>query len=262
MNEFESTAITAAMEAGKLQRDNYSKHNNIFYKGRINLVTEINIESERIIKNTILKRFPDHSIMAEESEEKVASTQYKWIIDPLDGTTNFAHGYPCFCISIALEKDGDIILGVIFDAVKKELFTAKKGEGAFLNGEKISVSKIDKLTESLLVTGFPYDIRENPDNNLNYFFAMSMAAQAVRRDGAAALDLAYIACGRFDGFWELKLAPWDIAAGILMVEEAGGTITGLKGQPITLLSQEILASNSKIHAEMMEVIEENNRPGK
>ncbi len=256
MDELESIAVSAAMQAGKLQRDNYKKCcKKIQHKGEINIVTEIDLECERIIKDNILQRFPDHAILAEESKETITESKYRWIIDPLDGTTNFAHGYPFFCVSIAVEKEGEIILGVIFDPVKKELFTAKKGMGAFLNGEKIEISGIKKVTDSLLVTGFPYDIREDANNNLQYFSEMIMNAQGVRRDGSAALNLAYTACGRFDGYWELKLFPWDTAAGILLLEESGGKITDFKGNKITLWSKELLASNGKIHNEMIKILE-------
>ncbi|MBI5206160.1 MAG: inositol monophosphatase [Candidatus Firestonebacteria bacterium] len=255
MNKFESVAIQAAMYAGKLQRNTYQKSKKIHYKGEINLVTDIDLKCEKIIKRIILKNFPDHSILAEESDEKKTISIYRWIIDPLDGTTNFAHGYPVFCVSIALEKQGEIILGVIFDPVKNELFLARKGRGAFLNGKKIKVSNIDSVTKSLLVTGFPYDIREdNNNNNLNYFSKMSLSAQAVRRDGSAALDLAYIACGRFDGYWELKLSPWDIASGILLIEEAGGKATDISGGKISLNSRTIVSSNGKIHQEMIDIL--------
>jgi myo-inositol-1(or 4)-monophosphatase len=178
----------------------------------------------------------------------------RWIIDPLDGTTNYAHGYPVFCISIALENEGTIVLGVIYDPMREEMFAAVRGEGAYLNDKKLAVSRTDNISRSLLATGFPYDIRESKENNLDYFNSMAINVQAIRRAGAAALDLAYLAAGRFDGFWELKLKPWDTAAGCLMVEEAGGLVSNVFGEKWSIFSPHVLASNGLIHGQMIEVL--------
>jgi myo-inositol-1(or 4)-monophosphatase len=177
----------------------------------------------------------------------------RWIIDPLDGTTNYAHGYPVFCVSIALENEGVIVLGVIYDPLREDMFVAERGKGAYLNGKKLKVSPTATLSRSLLATGFPYDIRMSKDNNLNYFNLMAVEAQAIRRAGAAALDIAYLACGRFDGFWELKLMPWDMAAGCLMVEESGGVISDMFGGKWDISSPNVLVSNGLIHEQMISV---------
>ena len=181
---------------------------------------------------------------------------FRWIIDPLDGTTNYAHGYPIFCVSIALEVEGEILLGAVYNPMLKELFVAQKGEGASLNGSPIAVSGTTDLAKALLGTGFPYDLRENRNNNMNFFRALAMNAQAVRRAGAAALDLAYVAAGRFDGFWELRPMPWDTAAGWLLVTEAGGVVTDLFGAPYGIHSPHILAGNGAINGQMLRIIAE------
>jgi myo-inositol-1(or 4)-monophosphatase len=178
----------------------------------------------------------------------------RWIIDPLDGTTNYAHGYPVFCVSIALEKEGEVILGVVYDPMREEMFVAERGEGAYLNDKKLAVSPVKDISRSLLATGFPYDIRDSKENNLDYFNAMAINVQAIRRAGAAALDLAYLAAGRFDGFWELKLKPWDTAAGCLLVTEAGGVISDIAGGKWRLQSPSLLASNGLIHEQMIKVL--------
>jgi myo-inositol-1(or 4)-monophosphatase len=239
-----------AREAGALLRERIDDLHTIGYKGEINLVTEADRLSEALIVERIRGSFPDHGILTEESPEIANGSRFRWIVDPLDGTTNYAHGYPVFCVSIALEMEGMIHLGAVFDPMLDELFIAERGAGAFLNGRRLTVSREAKLSRSLLATGFPYDLRENRNNNINYFDVMILNAQAVRRAGSAALDLAYLAAGRFDGFWELKLAPWDMAAGWLLVEEAGGVVTDLHGDPFDLYSPHILASNGLIHSEM------------
>jgi myo-inositol-1(or 4)-monophosphatase len=248
------TALKAVHEAGKILMHGLGRVHEINYKREIDLVTEIDRFSEERIVTMIRKQYPDHEILAEEGGRRKGSSSYRWIIDPLDGTTNYAHGYPCFCISIALEEAGEVIYGVVYDPTREELFITEKGKGAKLNGKPISVSKTEKLTNSLLCTGFPYDIREGRETNLNHFQKFMMKSQAVRRDGAAALDLCYVAAGRFDGYWELKLSPWDVAAGSLMVKEAGGTVTDFEGKHFTLSSPKILASNGGIHREMVEVL--------
>ncbi|MCX7995744.1 MAG: inositol monophosphatase [candidate division WOR-3 bacterium] len=231
-----------------------SGRKHVSYKGAVNLVTRFDKISQKRIVEYLKKQFPDYGILSEEDVNYGTSREIKWLVDPLDGTTNFAHDLPIWAISIGLEVEGEVVLGVVYDPTRKELFSALKGKGAFLNGKKISVSKTKKLGHSLLVTGFPYDIRESKDNNLNYFARFCLEAQAVRRLGSAALDLCYTACGRFDGYWEIKLAPWDQAAGSLILKEAGGMITDFKGRPFNIYGKEVLGSNGYIHTQMMDVL--------
>jgi myo-inositol-1(or 4)-monophosphatase len=246
-------AVNLAHKAGEILREKFDQQHEIQYKGDINLVTEADKMSENLIIGAIRKEYPDHGILTEESPAIKSEASMRWIIDPLDGTTNYAHGYPVFCVSIALEKEGSVILGVIYDPTRDDTFIAVRGEGAYLNNKKLTVSPESKLTRSLLATGFPYDIRESKENNINYFNAMAIQAQAIRRAGAAALDIAYVAAGRFDGFWELKLMPWDMAAGCLIVEEAGGKITDIFGKRWNLTSSNILVSNGLIHEQMSNI---------
>ena len=243
-----------AREAGALLLERLHDRHIVQYKGEINLVTEADRLSEALIVERIRREFPGHDILTEESPETANGSGFRWIIDPLDGTTNYAHGYPVFSVSIALEVKGVIMLGAVYNPMLDELFTAEKGAGAFLNGRRLTVSRTESLSRGLLATGFPYDIREDRNNNINYFKVMALSAQAVRRTGSAALDLAYLAAGRFDGFWELKLMPWDTAAGWLLVEEAGGSVSDLRGDPYHLHSQNMLASNGLIHAEMARIL--------
>jgi myo-inositol-1(or 4)-monophosphatase len=254
MHRYREFIEATAREAGALLRERIDDRHTVQYKGETNLVTEADHLSEGLIVERIRGSFPDHCILAEESPETANGSGFRWIIDPLDGTTNYAHGYPVFCVSIALEAEGKIRLGAVFNPMLDELFTAEKGAGAFLNGRRLKVSRTAELSRSLLATGFPYDIREDRNNNINYFEAMVLNTQAVRRAGSAALDLAYLAAGRFDGFWELKLMPWDVAAGWLLVEEAGGVVTDLHSAPFDLHSPHILASNGLIHAEMSRLL--------
>ncbi|MDO8785200.1 MAG: inositol monophosphatase family protein [Syntrophales bacterium] len=254
MIDYREFTVAVAREAGTVLKKMLNKKHTIAYKGEINIVTEADRISEDLIIGRIYEKFPHHDILAEESRGTDRGSNFRWIIDPLDGTTNYAHGYPVFCVSIALEKEGEICLGVIYNPMLKEMFVAEKGKGAFLNGRKLSVSGATELSKGLLATGFPYDIRESENNNIAYFNAMAVSAQAIRRAGSAALDLAYVAAGRFDGFWELKLMPWDMAAGVLLVGEAGGLATDLWGGDFCLSSPYILASNGKIHREMTEVL--------
>jgi len=254
MKELSDFAQNLAREAGGLLYEKLNSQHQVQYKGTIDLVTEADKMSEDLIITAISRRYPEHGILSEESAEKNERASVRWIVDPLDGTTNYAHGFPFFCVSIALEQDGKMILGVIYDPIRDELFTAERQGGAFCNGRKLGVSSVGDLSRSLLATGFPYDIRVSKDNNLNFFNAMALRAQAVRRPGAAALDLAYLASGRLDGFWELKLKPWDTAAGCLLVEEAGGVITDLEGRPWNIFSPGLLGSNGLIHGQMLEVI--------
>ena len=254
MLNLKSFAVDLARRAGVLLKKKFSQKHKIHYKGKINIVTEADKMSEDLIIESIIRKFPDHGILSEESPAITGAGKMRWIIDPLDGTTNYAHGFPVFCVSIALECDGDIVLGVIYDPMREELFSTIRGKGAYLNGKKLEVSSIKDISRSLLATGFPYDIRDSKENNLDYFNLMAMNVQAIRRAGAAALDLAYLAAGRFDGFWELKLKPWDTAAGCLMVEESGGLVSDLFGKKWNIYSPHVLASNGLIHKKMIKVL--------
>lgn len=222
-----------------------------FKKGHFNLVTNVDQEVEELILKEINSNFPNHSVIAEESGMHKKDFAYVWFIDPIDGTTNFAHGYPCFCISIAFQKKGTIEFGLIKNPVTGELYSAIKDKGAKLNERKITVSKIRKLKDSLLVTGFPYDRKTSKANNLKNFCNLTMRTQGVRRDGAAAMDLCYVACGKLDGFWEIKLNPWDVAAGVLLVKEAGGRVTDFKGNDYDIFNDKIVATNGLIHWELL-----------
>jgi myo-inositol-1(or 4)-monophosphatase len=259
MRDFLAVAGDAARTAGTLLRENVHGKREISYKGDINLVTEMDRLSERTIVKAILASFPDHGILAEEETMIRNDSGYRWVIDPLDGTTNYAHGYPCFSVSVALEYEGEIIAGVVYDPMRDELFSAQKGTGARLNGRAISVSTVDTLIRSLLSTGFPYDRKVCERNNLDYFHNLLMASQEVRRDGSAALDLCYVAAGRFDGFWELKLKPWDVAAGSLIVREAGGHISDFSGTRFSINDDEILATNGRIHKHMLEILKKSSK---
>jgi len=254
MKELSDFSRHLARKAGKLLADRFTRQNPVYYKGTIDLVTEADRMSEEMILSEIGRRYPDHGVLSEESKEKKARAAMRWIVDPLDGTTNYAHGFPFFCVSIALEKDGSVVLGVVYDPLRDDLFEASLAGGSYLNGTKLRVSSVDDLSRGLLATGFPYDIRESPDNNLNFFNVMAKKAQAIRRAGAAALDLAYLAAGRFDGFWELKLKPWDTAAGCLLVTEAGGVLSDMTGAKWNLFSPGLVASNGRIHKQMMAVM--------
>jgi len=249
-------AVAAAKEAGRVQKRYFSHSLQIEYKGEINPVTEVDRACERVILKKLRKAFPDHDILTEETPFEEKGSPWKWIIDPLDGTSNYIHGYPCFCVSIALEIKGKMSLGVVYDPNLRELFHVIKGYGAYLNGKRISVSRSDNLDKSLLGTGFPYDIREDPDFYLSFFRAFMVRSLALRRPGSAVLDLCYVAAGRFDGFWEMKLYPWDMAAGCLLITEAGGRLTDFQGGPHSLHSRETLASNGLIHEQMLEVMKE------
>jgi myo-inositol-1(or 4)-monophosphatase len=256
MEQYLEFAAGLAREAGMLLKHRINEEHVIDYKGEINIVTEADKMSEALLISRIHQKYPQHDILTEESEGLDRGSEFRWIIDPLDGTTNYAHGYPVFCVSIALEKNGAIGLGVIYNPMLDELFFSVSGQGAFLNDKKISVSKTTDMSKSLLATGFPYDIRESENNNINYFNGMARKAQAIRRAGSAALDMAYVAMGRFDGFWELKLMPWDTAAGALLISEAGGVITDLFGSAFHLGAPHVLATNGKIHSKMIQTLTE------
>ena len=243
-----------ARGAGAILRAYYGKRHEVRYKGEINLVTDVDRRSEAYIMERIRSAFPDHGILSEESLEVTSSSPYRWIVDPLDGTTNYAHDYPCFCVSVALERQGELLAGAVYDPMLDESFTAGAGTGAWRNGERIAVSDTQELRRSLLATGFAYDVKHSADNNFALFREFVLTGQAIRRDGSAALDLCYLACGRFDGFWELLLKPWDTAAGHLILLESGGTATRLDGSPYDIHQPEILATNGRIHGQMLEVV--------
>ena len=250
-------AEQAAKEAGNYLMKVLPEKRDIDKKGVVDLVTEADCQAEKLIHEIITQAYPNDRFLAEEGTKSESKSDLIWIVDPLDGTVNYAHRYPVFCVSIALVKNGKPRVACIYNPNLDECFTAIKGNGAFLNNESINVSKNDQLIDSLLATGFPYDIRESDDDNLNNFVQFyKKGAQAVRRAGSAALDLAYTACGRFDGFWEFKLKPWDIAAGILLVQEAGGMVTDFEDGEVDLFKGEILAANIEIHRLMMEVLEQ------
>lgn len=251
-------AIQTARDAGRILAERFGRTLEITNKGELDLVTESDLASERLIIERINTYHPRHAILAEESgasspADQEIRSEWRWIIDPLDGTTNYAHGYPCFCISIGLEHNGRMELGVVYDPMRDELFTAERGQGASLNGRRIKVSPVRSLSAALLCTGFPYDVRERSEF-ARHFANFIMNAQGVRRDGAAALDLAYVACGRFDGFWEEGLKPWDVAAGALMIEEAGGRVSNYTGESLNIHNPPILASNTLLHEQMMRVL--------
>jgi myo-inositol-1(or 4)-monophosphatase len=251
-------AIQTARDAGRILAERFGRTLEITNKSELDLVTESDLASERLIIERIKTYHPRHAILAEESGasapvDQELRSEWRWIIDPLDGTTNYAHGYPCFCVSMGLEHDGTMELGVIYDPMRDELFTAERGQGASLNGRRIEASPVNSLSGALLCTGFPYDVRERSEF-ARHFANFIMNAQGVRRDGAAALDLAYVACGRFDGFWEEGLKPWDVAAGALMVTEAGGRVSNYTGEPLSIFHPPILASNGLLHEQMMHVL--------
>lgn len=252
---YTTVAVEAALKAGEILKKYYRKTFQYYYKEERNPVTQADLESQELIKNIILKNFKNHRVLAEEdwkgNKEKIEEG-FWWVVDPLDGTVNFRKGFPFFCVSIALLKDGEIILGVIYIPILDELFIAEKGQGSFCNDKQISVSKTDKLKESVLATGFSYALAKNPDPHIKLFKELSIMTEAVRRAGSAAIDLAYVALGIFDGFWETDLKPWDTAAGILLVQEAGGKITDYYGNPYKLWSNTIVASNNLIHNQILE----------
>jgi len=250
-------AVDAARAAGRLLRDELSGARRIAYKGSpTNLVTEMDQRAEALILGRLRGAFPDDAILAEEHGAAGGRSGRRWIVDPLDGTTNYAHGLPLFGVSIALEEARRLVLGVVYDPMRDELFVGERGGGATLNDAPIRVSATRSIDESLLVTGFPYNIRETADTNLPEYAAMSLRARAVRRLGSAVIDLAYVACGRFDGYWELRLGAWDVAAGAVLVDEAGGRITGVDGGALDVDAPTLLATNGLIHDAMLATLEE------
>jgi myo-inositol-1(or 4)-monophosphatase len=253
---FLATAVEVVLRAGGIQMSRRESGFHVNKKGTIDLVTEVDLECEQMCRALLADRFPDHDILAEEmgAGPARAASRYRWVFDPLDGTTNYAHGLPVFCASLALEIDGRPEVGAIYDPTRSELFTGERGQGAFLNGARLRVSETGGLLDSLLVTGFPYDVHQKIGPLVTMFAAFLGQARAVRRLGSAALDLCYVAAGRFDGFWEQSLKPWDVAAGALIVEEAGGRVTGMDGTPFDPAAAHLVASNGQIHDAMLDVI--------
>ncbi len=244
--QFVPAMAEIAREAGALLMDFFHRRVKVEYKGDVDLVTEADRASEALITRRIRERWPGHNIMGEEGTRTEQGSEYRWYVDPLDGTTNFAHGFPVFCVSLALEHNDERVSAVVFDPTRNEMFTAEKGGGAFLNGQPIHVSSISNLAECLVATGFPSHKRhKNP--NIFFYHQITLKTHGVRRAGSAALDLCDVACGRFEGFWEFNLNPWDTAAGVLIVEEAGGRVTRFDGQPFRIDSRETLASNGRVH---------------
>ena len=247
-------AEETARKAAKVLLENLGKVKEIEFKAKNSLVTEVDKLSEKIIIDNIKKNFPTHDVFAEESGKDLSDSDYLWLIDPIDGTTNYAHAYPFFSISIALEVKGEVVAGLVYDPVKDEMFTAEKGKGAFLNSEKIHVSKSDVIKHCHVCTGFMHEVEWMVEENIRHFGNFIRRARAVRRDGSAALDLCYVACGRFDGFWELGLNPWDTAAAVLIVKEAGGHVCKFDGSEYSIYDKEILATNSIVQDQMMEIL--------
>ena len=250
-NEFLSIARKAAEKAGDILVRHLALPKKIQYKGIIDLVTDVDRQSEAAIFSVLKTAFPSHDILSEESAFNSTHSPYLWIVDPLDGTTNYAHGYPCFCISIALRINGRMALGTVYNPLTNDFYTAVAGKGAFKNTRPLHVSTIQEVNKALLCTGFPYDIGSSERNNLREFTRIIRHAQGVRRDGSAALDLCRVAEGSFDGFWELKLKPWDVAAGGLIALEAGGQVTSFSGEPFDPFTDTILCTNGLIHRDLL-----------
>jgi myo-inositol-1(or 4)-monophosphatase len=244
-------AIDLAHRAGALLRAGQERERSFTLKRQADLVTDVDKASEALIVSAIRARYPDHAIIAEEGAGAESQSEYCWVIDPIDGTLNYYHGLPIFCVSIGLLRGGELHLGVVYDPMRDELFAAEAGRGAFCNGRRLHVSDTREIAYSILTTGFPYDRFDRPDNNLAEFGRLLMKAQDIRRPGAAALELCYVAAGRTDAHWELGLAPWDTAAGALIVREAGGMLTDWRGQPWRPGDDHLVASNGHIHAELI-----------
>jgi len=251
--EYLDFAIELARAGGEVLKHYMTREKQVELKSRANLVTIADKESEALVIQRIKERYPNHAILAEESGPS-GSGEGKWIIDPLDGTTNFAHQYPFFCVSVAFEQRGEMLCGAVYDPVRDEMFSGARGLGSFVNGQRLRVSDTEKLGSALVMTGFPYTVREKIRAAMSQFEAFILESQAVRRGGSAALDLCYVAIGRCDGFWELDLHPWDTAAGQVILEEAGGRLTDFSGNPFSPYMKQIIATNGKIHGEMISVL--------
>jgi myo-inositol-1(or 4)-monophosphatase len=254
--EYLDFAIELARDAGGILKHYMGREKHVELKGRANLVTIADKESEALIIRRILDRYPHHGILAEESgiSGSHEAGAGKWIIDPLDGTTNFAHQYPFFCVSIAFEQAGNVLCGAVYDPFRDEMFSGGRGLGSFVNGQRLAVSNVDSIGGALILTGFPYGVRQKMKTAISQFEAFLFESQAVRRGGSAALDLCYIAFGRCDGFWEMDLHPWDTAAGLVILEEAGGSVSDFAGGPFSVYGKQIVASNGRIHDEMVGVL--------
>ena len=255
MASFVETSMEIAREAGTLLAHYFEKRVGYELKGEFDLVTEADRASEAFVVERLRTHFPHHAIVAEESGTHEGNSEYCWYVDPLDGTTNFAHGFPVFNVTMALERGGELIAGVIFDPLRQEMFFAERGSGAYLNNRRIHVSKAARLEDALVATGFP-SRKRHLNVNVHFYHQMGMITHGVRRAGSAAIDLAYVACGRLDGFWEFKLKPWDMAAGILLIEEAGGTCSDMQGKPASLYGPHLLADNTLLHNEALEIFAE------
>lgn len=252
-----ATAIEVVMRAGETHVARFGRDVRIDKKGTIDLVTEVDLEVERMCRQVLAERFPSHAVLAEELQPPGgggAPCRYCWVFDPIDGTVNYAHGLPIFCASLALEIDGRAEVGAVYDPVREELFAAERGDGARLNGRPLHVSGASALVDAMVCTGFPYDVHQTVDEVVGLFGRFVGQAQAVRRLGSAALDLCYVAAGRFDGFWEQRLHPWDVAAATLIVEEAGGRVTDFEGRPCDSRAGRVVASNGAIHEAMVATI--------
>jgi len=254
IRELVNFGAKAACDAGAVLKRGFNQRISVTYKGRIDPVTQFDLKAERLITSRIKKRYRDHAVLAEEGSDREAASPYRWVIDPLDGTVNYAHGFPVYCVSIAIEYEAEAIGAAICDPERDELFTAGRGIGSRLNGRRIRVSDETRLDRALLATGFSYSVLTDRKNNLGLFARMVKSAQAVRRPGSAAIDLCWLACGRLDGFWELHLHPWDTAAARLIVEEAGGRVTRLSGERFSIFDKDILASNGRLHRQMQKVL--------
>jgi len=251
---FLATAIEAVIRAGDLQMAKFGTGVRVDKKGAIDLVTEVDVEVERMFRAMVAERFPDHDVLAEEFDTPLTGARHRWVFDPLDGTTNFAHGVPIFCASLALEIDGKAVIGAVYDPNRKELYTAEAGQGSRLNGQRLKVSTNATVLDSMLVTGFPYHVQQNPDEFLKVFGQVLRRARAVRRLGSAAIDLCWVAAGRMEGFWEASLKPWDTAAAALILQEAGGKVTGMDGGDWLPERPDILGTNALIHDECLEIL--------
>ena len=252
MPDYLNTAVEIAKEAGALLAELSTQPLDIGYKRRADLVTVADRRSEALIVGRLRERFPDHAIVAEEGGNHRSSSDYCWYVDPLDGTTNYAHGFPVYCVTLGLAYRGEVVAGVVYDPTRNDLYTAERGAGAYLNNQRLHVSTTESLSESLVATGFP-PFATNHDLNVRFYFQFTELSHGIRRAGSAALDLCWVAAGRFEGFWELKLNPWDKAAGTLMVTEAGGRVSDVRGVPFNLLGDDVFASNGLVHDEMLQI---------